>query len=82
MVFNVLSACKMSFRELYSSMELFFSRTFWLRINFLFFIDLLVVIICCSRRCLLKENIKFSNLCCLCAKLAVALESVAIAFDN
>jgi len=57
-----------------------FFRAFRLRINFLFSIDLLVVIICCSRSCLIKENMKFSNRCCLFAKLAVTLERVAIAF--
>jgi len=44
--------------------------------------NLLVVIICCSRGYLLKENMKFSNLYCLFAKLTATLESVAIAFAN
>jgi len=53
---------------------------FWLIITFLFSIDLLVNIICCSRSCLLNENMKFSILCCLFADLAVTLEGVVITF--
>jgi len=82
MFFNVLSACKISFRESYSSTERCVSRAFRLRTNFLFLMDRLIVIICCSRSCLLKENMKFSNLCCLFAKLAVTVESVAITLAN
>ena len=80
--FDVFSAWKISFRELYSSMGRCVSWAFWQKINFLFSMDLLVVIICCSRNCLIKENMKFFNVCCLFAKLAVTLESVAIAFAN
>ena len=58
------------------------SWAFWQKINFLISMNLLVVIICCSRGCLLNENMKFSNLCCLFANLAVTLESVAITFAN
>ena len=79
-LFSVL--WKIIFRELYSFMERCVFRAFWLKITFLFSIHLLVVIICCSRSCLLKENLKFSNLCCLFAKVAVTLESVAIAFAS
>jgi len=82
MFFDVFSAWKISFRELFSFIERCVFRAFWLQITFLFLTDLLVVMICCSRSCLLNENMKFSNLCCLFAKLAVTLESVAITFAN
>jgi len=52
------------------------------KLSFCFLIDLLVVIICCSRSCLLKENMKFSNLCGLFVTFAVTRDSVAIAFVN
>jgi len=82
MFFSLFRACNMSFLALYSSIFLWVWCALLLIINFLFSIDLLVVIICCSNNCWLKEKMKFSNLCCQFAKLLIAVAKVAIAFAN
>ena len=63
-------------------MERWVSLALWLMMSFLFSIDRLVVMICCSRSCLLNENIKFSNRCWRFARFAVTLDNVAISLAS